>query len=147
MIPSFNTDGNLPPGIHWAEWPEIVSRFGTNHHRRKLLEGLHNALIILKQAGCRTAFIDGSFVTKKEYPQDFDACWDLFDVDPNLLEPTLLDFSQDRIAQKNKYLGELFPAQIFAGKNESTFLEFFQIDKNTGKKKGIVAISLENLRL
>lgn len=147
MIPSFNADGNLPPGIHWAEWPEIVSRFGTNTHRKRLLEGLYNALIALKQAGCTTAFIDGSFVTKKDYPQDFDACWNLSDVDPTLLDPVLLDFSQGRAAQKNKYFGELFPAHIFIGNNQPTFLEFFQTDKNTGRRKGIIAISLETLDL
>jgi len=143
MIPLFNSDGNLPPGIYWTEWSEILTRFGTNSHRRKLLEGLYNALIVLKQAGCNTVFIDGSFVTKKDYPKDFDACWDLSGVNPDLLEPTLLDFSHGRASQKAKYFGELFPAQIFVGQRQSTFLEFFQIDKDSGKKKGILAISLE----
>ena len=147
MIPSFNTDGNLPAGIHWAEWSEITTRFGTNSHRARLLEGLYKALITLKRAGCTTVFIDGSFVTKKHYPQDFDACWDLSNVNPELLEPTLLDFSQGRAAQKAKYLGELFPAQIFADQNQTTFLDLFQTDKDTGKRKGIIAISLETLSL
>lgn len=85
--------------------------------------------------------------TKKDYPQDFDACWNLSDVDPTLLDPVLLDFSQGRAAQKSKYLGELFPAHIFIGHNQPTFLEFFQTDKNTGRRKGIIAISLETLSL
>ena len=43
-------------------------------------------------AGCRRAYVDGSFVTAKEVPGDFDGCWEAEDVDPDALDPVLLDF-------------------------------------------------------
>lgn len=145
MIPDFNRSGLLPPGIHPASWAELVDRFGDNPTRSKLLVGLRAALENLKNAGCRIAYIDGSFVTDKEYPNDFDACWEEAGVDPYLLDPVLLTFDLGRAMQKAKYFGELFPASVVADAGGLSFLEFFQTDKNTGKLKGIVAIDLEEL--
>jgi hypothetical protein len=99
---------------------------------------------VLSKAGCQTIYIDGSFVTQKEKPGDFDACWDTAGVDIDLLyklDPILLTFDNKRAAQKTKYLGELFPASNLADSSGNTFLEFFQIDRN-GDPKGIVAIEL-----
>ena len=111
MIPAFEVDGNLPAGIHWATWQEFRERFATTPHRTRLITGLKAALDSLRRAGCRTAYIDGSFVAAREEPHDFDACWDIEDVNPELLDPILLKFDDGRAAQKAKYLGELFPAQ------------------------------------
>ena len=41
--------------------------------------------------------------------------------------------------------GELFPAQFREGGSGPTFLEFFQIDKETGDAKGIVVVELREL--
>jgi len=143
VLPSLNKDGNLPSGIHWAEWPELGNHFGSNPHRRRLLSGLEQGLKALKRANCRTVYVDGSFVTSKEFPEDFDACWDTTGIDSNLLDPVFLDFSRRRAAQKARFGGEFFPAQTPAGVSGRTFLEFFQIDKVTGDPKGIVALDLE----
>lgn len=143
MIPLFDAAGNLPPGIHWATWDEIVERFGTSTHRTELLDGLKRALQALAYAGCRTVYVDGSFVTAKEIPGDFDACWDPTKVDGDRLDPVLLDFTNRRAAQKAKYGGELFPSMSFADPAGNTFLEFFQLDKRTGEAKGIIAIELK----
>jgi len=32
MIPAFDVDRSLPPGIHQATWPEFAARFGTMPH-------------------------------------------------------------------------------------------------------------------
>ena len=75
MIPAFDPDtGNLPAGEHRARWDEIVERFGYTPWRRKLLDGLEAALASLRAAGCDRVYLDGSFVTAKEEPADFDAC-------------------------------------------------------------------------
>src|SRR5437660_1433090 len=109
MIPPFERrSGNLPPGIHEATWNELVTRFGRTARRRRLLEGLGRALQALRQAGCRRVYINGSFVTAKRVPGDFDGCWDSDGVDPDRLDPVLLDFTNFRAAQKAKYGGELF---------------------------------------
>lgn len=142
MIPPFDADGNLPPGIHPADWDEIMSRYAINARRRELLDGLGRALRSLKIAGCRAAYLDGSFVTTKELPGDFDACWEVAAVDAGRLDPELLDFSNRRAAQKARYGGELFPAESAAEPAGTTFLDYFQRDRATGQPKGIVAIDL-----
>ena len=63
-------------GIHLATWGEVTTRFGNTPWRRQLLYGLGMAINSLRRAGCRTVYIDGSFVTSKEIPNDFDACWE-----------------------------------------------------------------------
>lgn len=142
-IPPFTDSGNLPEGIHDATWDEIVERFGTNERRRELLEGLQRALDSLRAAGCRRAYVDGSFVTANEEPNDFDACWETAGVDPDLLDPVLLTFANRREAQKAAFGGELFPAESAADPHGTRFLEYFQQDRLTGERKGIVALDLE----
>ncbi|HEY9835182.1 MAG TPA: hypothetical protein V6D26_31825 [Stenomitos sp.] len=146
MIPPLNSDGNLPPGVHCATWQEFAARFGTTPHRQRLLKGLKSALDSLSKAGCQVVYIDGSFVTEKENPNDYDGYWDATGVDPNLLDPILLNFDNKRAAQKAKYLGEFFLAQDQADSVGRTFLEFFQTDRN-GNLKGIVAIDLGRSQL
>ena len=146
MIPSFDESGLLPPGVHWASWDEFIGRFGTSSWRLRLAAGIRAAIDNLKEAGCLTVYINGSFVTAKEVPNDFDACWEEVGVDPTVLDPVLLTFDPGRITQKAKYLGELFPASAIASEDWFSFLDFFQTDKDTGEPKGIVAIDLGDLR-
>ena len=96
-------------------------------------------------AGCRTVYLNGSFVTGKAMPNDYDACWEEAGVDPTALDPVLLTFDAGRATQKAKYLGELFPASVIADTDGLSFLEFFQPDKETGEPKGIVAVDLGGL--
>ncbi|MDQ3132289.1 MAG: hypothetical protein M3Q99_16195 [Acidobacteriota bacterium] len=146
MISKFVESGNLPPGIYAATWQEIVDRFGGNVHRRRLLSGLKTALQSLKDAGCQRVYIDGSFVTNKEFPNDFDCCWEEEEVNGDLLDPVLLIFDDGRAAQKAKFLGELFPANL-PGSIDKTFINFFQQDRDTGEPKGIVSIDLQGEQL
>lgn len=84
-----------------------------------------------------------SVASAKPEPGDFDVCWSVAGCDPDRLDPVLLDFSNGRAAQKAKYGGEQFPAELPEGAIGRTFLEFFQIDRTTGDAKGIVLIGLE----
>lgn len=145
MIPDFTASGLLPAGIHTAEWSEIVARFGGNGHRRALLRGLRRALDTLCDAGCTTAYLDGSFVTAKTLPADYDMCWSFLGVDADALDSVLLNFDDARRAMKAKYMGDLFPAEAPEGTSGRVFLDFFQIDKQTGVAKGILMIDLRGL--
>ena len=58
----------------------------------------------------------------------------------------LLDFRDRRAEQKATFGGEMFVASWGADPEGTRFLDFFQIDKNTGDAKGIVAIDLGALR-
>jgi hypothetical protein len=104
---------------------------------------MKKGLTSLKRSGCKRVYIDGSFVTDKKVPGDFDACWDEDGVDLDLLlmiESTILTFDNWRAAQKVKYGGEFFPAHIMATA-DMDYISFFQIDRS-GNPKGIVAIDL-----
>lgn len=141
MIPPFEPDtGNLPPGIHEASWDELVERFGYTEQRRGLLSGLRAAIESLRRAGCRRVYVDGSFVTAKQAPADFDACWEVTGVSVAQLDPVLLDFRESRQLQKAKFGGELFPAIWIANQRGTRFTDYFQLDSQTGERKGIVAI-------
>lgn len=144
-IPPFNDTGLLPAGVHEATWAEIAARLGGTERRDALLEGLRRALLALQVAGCVRAYLDGSFVTDKSDPGDFDGCWDARNVDPNKLDPILLEFADRRSAQKSKFGGEMFIADSRADPGGTRFLDFFQRDKATGDAKGIVAIDLGGL--
>ena len=146
MIPEFDCNGNLPAGVHWATWGEIYDRFSATQWRRDLLHGLRSALESLQAAGCQTVYLDGSFVSNKIVPGDFDACWEEAGMDLSLLDPILLTFDPGRATQKAKFGGELFPASVSAGPGASIFLEFFQTDKDTGQRKGIIALDLGGLK-
>jgi len=141
MIPPFDPDtGRLPEGVHDASWEEVVERFGWNHRRHQLLEGLAEAIELLARAGCRRLWLNGSFVTVKDEPGDFDACWDIESVDLDAIDPVLLDLSPGRAQQKRRFGGELFPNIIESGSG-LLFTEFFQNDLDAGRK-GIVVIKI-----
>jgi hypothetical protein len=146
MVPAFDHTGKLPSGIYWVTWKELKSRFGFTPRRVQLLAGLRQALALLKRAGCRSVYIDGSFVTTKPQPGDFDACWAIENVDPDELDPVFLDFSRSRAAQKVRFQGEFFPAALPEGLTGKTFVEFFPTDKETGGPRGILALDLRRWR-
>jgi hypothetical protein len=149
MIPAFNESGLLPPGIHWATLREIEIRFALNSHRKRLFAGLGKGLIALVDAGCRVIYLDGSFVAAKEYPSDYDACWEAAGVKVKDLDPVFRDFSNKRAAQKAKFSGEFFPAHFRAEIKSPfrTFLDFFQSDKYTGHQNGIFVITFKKFIL
>ena len=111
-IPGFQPDGLLPPGVHLATWTEIAVRFGNSPYRQGILSGLLDAARLLAKARCTRLYIDGSFVTDKVFPGDFDACWDANGVDLVLLDPVFLDFSTVEQHKKPGFEGNcLSPAQ------------------------------------
>ncbi|TCC39930.1 hypothetical protein E0H50_05330 [Kribbella sindirgiensis] len=143
VIPDFTASGLLPPGLHRASWSELCAGLGWNARRQSLLEGLGRAALNLRQAGAVAMWVDGSFATGEEDPNDWDAAWDPMPADLNQVDPILLDSSPDgRLRQKAKYGGELF-AQI-EGKTGFPFQLFFQQTRD-GEAKGIVLLNLRTV--
>ena len=147
MLPALITNPGspwpvLPEGLHPADLNEISATFVTNPWRRSLFDGLVDGLRSLLLAGCPRIFLDGSFVTGKPHPGDFDACWDPTGIDPARLDPVFLDFSHQRAAQKARFKGEFFPSSLLCVDVGKSFLEFFQTDQYTGERKGIVVVEL-----
>jgi hypothetical protein len=136
----------LPPGIHDTTLGEVEARFATTPHRRWLFGGFVRVTQALALAGCNYVYLDGSFVTAKPHPSDYDGCWDHVGVDDTKLDPVLFNFDNKRAAQKAKYFGEMFIAGIPNGPGGAPFLEFFQAEKSSGQAKGILRISLAPLK-
>lgn len=139
MIPALNA-GVLPPGIHHGDWEEVEVMFASTPWRLWLLEGLRAALAELARVGCLVAYLDGSFVTDKAVPGDYDLCWEIDDVDLTAIDPVFQDLTPPRAAQKAKYRGDLLP-NVTEGATGMPFVDFFQIERNTGSPKGIVALN------
>jgi hypothetical protein len=73
MIPAFNDDGYLPPGIHPATLDEIVARFGQENELRQVqMESLRWLVDVAKRAGVQRIIVNGSFVTVAFEPNDVD---------------------------------------------------------------------------
>lgn len=145
MIPDFVDVGGpwkvLPPGVHDATLEEVETRFAISEHRKRLFSGFREGIMALRKAGCRKIFLDGSFVTEKPIPGDFDVCWDHIGVDDAKLDTIFIDFKR-RKKQKERFYGEFFPAHLPAD-GKTLFLDFFQIDKYTGNAKGIICIKFQ----
>ena len=145
MIPDFVDIGGpwrvLPPGVHDATLEEVEARFTTTDGRKRIFSGFRSGVMALHRAGCHKVYLDGSFVTEKPIPGDFDACWDPIGVDAAKLDSIFLDFSDGRRNQKKRFCGEFFPASLLVD-GTHRFLDFFQTDRHTGKVKGIIRIYL-----
>src|SRR5580700_10897259 len=101
--------GYLPVGVYPMEWGCFSSRFTWNPRGRFLWEGLYRALVNLRNAGCGAVIVDGSFVTSKDQPADYDAAFDPVGVNGSLVDPVLLRHDDERKAMKAKYFGDVFP--------------------------------------
>jgi len=73
MIPPFNNNGYLPPGIHHATLEEVQERFGHGSEQRETLSQSLDWLVPLcRQAGITKILLNGSFVTARPEPNDID---------------------------------------------------------------------------
>ena len=74
MLPPLNENGDLPPGIHSAEWAEVTERFGAGSKaRQRGLAKLRLLYDLAQRTGKLTRFlIFGSFVSATPSPRDVD---------------------------------------------------------------------------
>ncbi len=102
-------------------------------------------LLLLAEAGCRVAFVDGSFVTRERWPKDFDVCYEEEDMDLDLLHPILKDVSLGRAAQKRFFAGEALPSKFSFDRSGRTMREAFARTRE-GEAKGLVRLELETVQ-
>ena len=141
MIPEFSQNGELPPGVYGTDVEEIERVLGFYKHRKGLIAGLRKAIENLRRACVKRTWINGSFGTAKEFPNDIDGCWDPFGVAIEKLDPVLLNWEGDRRSMKEKYGVEFFP-NIVEGESGQYFYKFFQRNRSI-EPKGILLISFE----
>ena len=145
MIPNYifvrnSPFGLLPPGIHDATLEEVKIRYAINPRRIDLFKGMEMGIENLFLSGSPLIFLDGSYITTNPRPKDYEICWDPQFVDPKILDPIFLDFSERRNRQKQKYGGEYFPSTMIEIGSAKAFADYFQKDKHSGAIKGIVRI-------
>jgi hypothetical protein len=133
MIPDFNDDGYLPPGVHHATLEEITARFGQEPEiRRAQAESLGWLLELAKRVGVRRLVVDGSYVTEKWEPNDVDC----------VLLPAV-DFPRDRVAELELRDGLPFIQLIIV--DEQLFERYVQVIFATDRKavpKGMIEVSV-----
>lgn len=94
----------------------------------------------LPESGVQQVWINGSFVTAKEAPNDVDWCWSLIRVEEKGLDPVLLDFSQGREAMKEKYGVDFFP-NVIESVSREVFYRFFQQNRDL-EPMGILLVEI-----
>lgn len=146
MIPNYvsvvgSPYGLLPPGIYDATIDEVRLRYAINLRRMELFIGMIAGLENIFRSGSREIYLDGSYITTKAHPNDYEICWSPQFVDPTILDPVFLNFANKRYQQLQKYLGEYFPTTFVETASGKPFTEYFQIDRDSGVKKGILRIT------
>jgi hypothetical protein len=73
MLPEFDEDGNLPPGVYKCSLQEVEARFGQGSPERHVETAeLADFVSWARQAGVTRLLVDGSYVTSKVSPNDVD---------------------------------------------------------------------------
>lgn len=144
MIPDFDpATGYLPQGEHAANWSDVIARFAWNTHRQHLVSGLCRLARALRDERCRLFLLDGSFVTRKEFPGDFDACCDYTGMSAIALKRLRLMTTKE--IMKAEYFGEVYAyARPVPSDDRYTFREFFSRDGDD-VPKGLVRLNLASV--
>jgi hypothetical protein len=73
MLPEFDENGNLPPGVHRCSLEELEARFGRGSPEREVETAeLREFIAWARQAGIKRLLVDGSYVTRAQAPNDVD---------------------------------------------------------------------------
>lgn len=145
MIPEFNRHGELPKGIHDATLKQIRKRYAITAHRTTLYECFEDWVDHMRAAGCQTFHLDGSFITSKHHPGDYDALWDARGVDLAKIDPCLLDYPKDLEVINERFAGDIFPDYAIPEGSISFYLQRMQRETRADvpRAKGIVRLSFE----
>jgi hypothetical protein len=140
-----NAEGRLSDGVHPMTLAAVSAVFGWNRCRRELIAAMTAAFADLNALGCEVVWLDGSFVTDKPEPGDYDAVFEHRTMDlsaARLALPELFDRAPQRPAMKARFKGDLLP-NVLEAASQQLFIDFFQQDKERpGHTKGIVTINL-----
>jgi hypothetical protein len=142
--PEFTAEGELPAGVHKADWHEFQSRFGGSSLRRVGLSGRLRALLELAGSNgkLRRIFIWGSFVTAKAAPKDLDILLIMdedFEVD-GIAAPARDVF--DSVRARLRFESDVFWARASIGDEIlDLWLDTYQTSRSF-RKRGIVELEL-----
>ena len=142
MIPRFNDEGDLPPGVHQATLEEVLARFGCASLGRRVvgsrLQKIHH--LASETGHLARCVVFGSFVTDKNEPNDVDLILvmdDSFDVGFVTGEAALLFDHQ--VADSHFGASVFWVRRLAAFGGEQAMIEFWQ-RRRDGRLRGIVEI-------
>lgn len=147
-LPQFRQDGWLPSGHHAATWDEIAARFGGERGSRRAavlssLIGWRDAARVRGLAGM--VILDGSFVSDKRAPGDFDLVFLYDEVSERLVKGdtearALTDF---QACHDLGFQGDIFglPFSLQRLSPLLSGLDMFDTDRQ-GQLKGVVEVIL-----
>jgi len=144
VLPELTIDGELPPGVHTADWPEFISRFGGSSPRRLWLPSRLRTILELAATGgrLRRVFVWGSFVTAKTAPRDLDILLimsDDFEVEQmSARAQAAFDSTRARLL----FEADVFWARVSIGQEVlDLWLDTYQTSRSF-RKRGIVELEL-----
>ena len=140
--PEFDTNGDLPIGIHQATLTEMIQHFGTGTAQRELVGQQLERIFMLAHSTKQVArfIVYGSFVTAKPAPGDVDiflVMEDSFDVDQVYGEAALIFDHQE--AQNVLGASIFWIRRLAAIGGEQKAVEDWQI-KRDKTRRGIVEV-------
>jgi hypothetical protein len=144
-LPDFNTNGDLPPGVHRASWIEVMGHFGGGAGQRDVCtRRLAHIYELARRTDCLRRFVlFGSYVTTKANPNDVDVILimdDAFRLENCPMESRALF---DHAVAQARYGASVFwmrPA-LLIGETVEQFIDYWQI-KRGGGQRGIVDVIL-----
>jgi len=141
--PLLSAEGYMPEGVHKTNLSNIETVFGTqNERRRELFLKAQMGMVNLFKAGATKIWLDGSFTTSKEYPNDVDGIWEPGqNIDMDILDPAFLDPD----FAKRKFGLDLYLNGVEGGSGQP-FVEFFQTSRD-GKRKGILLLEYRDYNI
>ena len=147
MLPEFDDEGDLPPGIHTATLADLEQRCGQftlSDRRVRLFARLRQIVDLAKASGIiERIIVGGSFVTAKAEPNDVDLVIVVSpDVEFETLTPTQYVVT-DRDALRRVVKSGDCDVIVVRARTErlQTVIEFFQANRNN-KAVGIVELRL-----
>ena len=147
MLPEFTEEGLLPPGIYETDFEELREKMGWSRRRLALLEGLESALELMATSGVTRVYLDGSFVTDKNRPNDIDGCYDLEESTTaetlKRMAPIFPPTPDNRAKAKELYGVDFFPAAATELSSGQPFLRFFQKDRQ-GRERGVLMLEVSD---
>ncbi len=147
-LPAFREDGWLPEGHCAATWQEVALRFGgePNSRRSLILSSLLQWRDAVRDKGIAgLVILDGSFVSSKEAPGDFDLVFSCDEATELLLRTDLeaRKLTDYQACRRLGFLGDVFalPASLFIFSPLLGGLDMFDLDRQR-KPKGVVEVLL-----
>ena len=133
MIPPFEDNGYLLPGIHVASLDEVEARFGRESELRVVqIQSLRWLVDLARRAGIRRLVLNGSFVTDVIEPNDVDC---VLLVDP--------DFPRDFEAAKELDDGLPFlDLEIVGGADFAVLVDQILATDRDAVAKGLIELTI-----